>query len=208
MTISNEQEENISKVFEAANASLEIMKKGIRDGAERIKRLMEAGFHIERFMVNAQLVEHAAKNILHACRLKREVADILGLPDPYAHVGRDKKEQEWFEDSFRKFSRSSLGIVTRLVRMTTNENGLVEKLEEFNTFRQEFIHQTFNGTNEMADMDKKADDYLTHDNSLFEMVMESQALHFKIQQEISALYQSKKVHSAGVEPAKPEEKAA
>ncbi len=193
MAISEEQEKNIDKAFEAANASLAIMQKGIRDGRERIRRLTEAGFHIERMMVNSQLVEHAVKNVLHAFKLKREVADILGFPDPYSKVGKDEKEQKWFEDNFGRFSRLSLGIVVRLLRMTTHANDLANKLEEFNTYRQEFIHQAFNGTRELEKMDEEANEYLTNNDALLEMVMASQKLHAQVQREISALYQSRKI---------------
>lgn len=189
MAISREQEKNLDIVIDSFNDQLEIMKKGIGNGRGRIESLMRSGFHIERMMVNAQLVEHAVKQVLFVCRLKREVANILEIVDPYANVGRDKNEQEWFEEVFKNFSRKSLGIVTRLLRMITKDDNLANKIEEFNTYRQEFIHQVFNGMREMEEIDKEADDYLSNKKDLAEIVIPLAYLQKRVRGEVNEIIQ-------------------
>jgi len=175
MKLSSIQNQKINAAVDVANNNIVFMKKGIKDATPRLKRLHDEGFHIESLMVNGQLVEHAIKTVLHGCKLKREVAKIIGAPDPFS-----KKL------NLSDFTDKPLGPLVGLLKWAIRNDQLCEDLTKFNEFRKDFTHHVFNGTRELDEMDKKADEYLKSPN-FHDILLDLVGEHMKLQRETNAL---------------------
>jgi hypothetical protein len=174
---------NIQAIFDVANERILTMKKGMKNGAARIEKLHKAGFHLEALMVNGQLIEHAIKNVLFMCRLKRDVCQQIGLPDPYPVVQLSNEKLREFKKNFENFDRKTLGKVIGLLRLVTEENGMADELEKFNGMRIETIHHAFNGIKDLEDFDVEALKTV-EDMDYKKAVVVLGLLHQKIQAEI------------------------
>jgi len=155
------QKAKITSEVMKRNTSFDLFRKAIAEVIIRLENTRKAGFHIEAALINAQLVEHSLKHILHSCELERSITGILGLPDPYPYgTMKDKKELERFRKGFSNFDRSELGKLIVLFRQATGELALATELESFNTFRITLAHHVFSGEYNIDLINQQASDHL------------------------------------------------
>jgi hypothetical protein len=173
MALTESQKKEIDNAFDMVNIQIMDMKKGLRDTTPRLEALAKDKFHIERLMVNAQLVEHALKGTLRMLVLKRTIWGILNHPDSYGG-----KTIPFFE-------KMELGKLISLYKKLEGENKLSKNLTSFkDRFRNDYIHHIFDGTNDLTQIDKEAEKYLNSEEFNQGIVMGLISVQLKLQKEI------------------------
>jgi len=187
---------NIQAIFDVANVRILTMKKGMKNAYARLERLHKAGFHLEALMVNAQLVEHAIKNVLFMCHLKKDVCMQLNLPNPYPIIQVSDKQLAAFTKDLEDFNEKSLGGLIGMFRLISDEKEVADELNKFNDKRVETIHHAFNGVKDLEDFDAEAHKTV-EDMSYKKAIILLGLLHQKIQDEITQLCEDFKNSALG-----------
>ncbi len=149
-------------------------------------------------MVDGQMLEYAIRTVLSMVRIKSGILKQKAIANPFPAIDAS-------EDSIE---RIPLGALIGKLKAFTGENDLIVKLTNFNRkFRQDFVHHAFFVSEEkMAEMERESDEYFKG-SEFSDMTIGLVNYQRQIQQEIADLCKDDEARSAGIEPAKPEEKA-
>lgn len=166
----------ISNEIDTINPMVTQMKEAIKLASRRLKQLHDAGFHIEAIILNGQIIEHTIKMTLRAYKAKRNILNILDRPDPLREV------------ILTTYENDTLGNLIKLFAKFTGETELTKLLWAFkNDYRDEFIHNIFDGSKDIKQIEKEALDYTTGQN-LQKIIIGLVTSHIKVQDEVHQLY--------------------
>lgn len=169
------------------NQRMESQKRGLAFGKERLLGLHNNGFHIEAFMVNAQLLEEAVKGVIRTFLLERAAYDACGLADPYSKVSKDSHEDQ------------PLGNCIYTLQEYTGKTDLTKKLFEFNRKRRDFIHHAFDGSQDAKLLDEESLNVVS-DTEFMTMVLGIAGIQVDLQKKIQGMYEQMKMVGLSQKP--------